>query len=179
VSHVSCRILISDCDGSPAGMAALLLATTSNSGHITPQAAVFQPISNVAQTPPISTSTCSLDPTLVAPSTQVPLPCPSEASSRIGGKSPTSRQLPRSDLLIPDIPLHHLDGTRSPESNSWREIVEHWQNGDPARGLHTPLKDWLPEWLRGPNKIFAMKYHHHAVIAREFLNVSVSIHWKL
>jgi hypothetical protein len=43
-------------------------------------------------------------------------------------------------------------------------------NDDPPRGLHTPLKDWPQEWLRGANKgPFAQKYHHRRVIAMEFL----------
>ena len=147
---------------------------TSSPGRVPSQAMITQPTSNIIQTPLVSVSTQALVPISIA-SSQFPPSHPAQASDGFRGRDVTSQQLPRSDLLIPDIPLQHLDGTRSPKCDSWREIVEHWQNGDPPRGLHTPLKDWPLDWLRGPNKIFAMKHHHRAVIAKEFLNVSVSI----
>lgn len=84
-------------------------------------------------------------------------------------KRAASRPLPLHSLLIPDIPLRHSDGSRSHMSNSWREIVEHWTNGDPARGLHTPLKDWPRKWLTKENKLFAQKHGNRGIIALEFL----------
>ncbi|KAF8125275.1 hypothetical protein EV363DRAFT_1453870 [Boletus edulis] len=58
------------------------------------------------------------------------------------------RLLPTPGLVIPDIP--------------------HWTEGDPALGLHTPLKDWPPEWTRGSNRLFAAKHQQRSLIALEF-----------
>jgi hypothetical protein len=136
-----------------------------------PQQAIVQPIANINQPPP-SLLTRTLVPISVPPQS-LPLHPTRPLSVGCSDTNVTSRQLPQSNLLIPDIPLLHPDGTRSPRSDSWREIVEHWENGDPSRGLHTALKDWPVDWLRGPNKLFAMKHHHRAVIAKEFLYVYV------
>lgn len=92
--------------------------------------------------------------------------------NRVPRAQATSRhqsQLPLHSLVIPDVPLRQIDGTRSPMKNSWREIVEQWENGDRPRGLHTPLKDWPPEWTRKENKIFAQKRNNRGLIAVEFL----------
>jgi hypothetical protein len=61
------------------------------------------------------------------------------------------------------------NGSHSRKDESWRIIVNHWLDGDPPRGLHTPLKDWPREWLQGPNKIFAQKHFNRSVIALEFI----------
>ncbi|KAJ7025320.1 hypothetical protein C8F04DRAFT_1046721, partial [Mycena alexandri] len=53
--------------------------------------------------------------------------------------------------------------------DSWRIIVEHWEKGDPAHGLTTPLKDWHKDWLRGPNRLFAAKHGQRRVIATEYI----------
>ncbi|KAF8128271.1 hypothetical protein EV363DRAFT_1297891 [Boletus edulis] len=71
-------------------------------------------------------------------------------------------------LVIPDIPVRNPDGSRQPKSKSWRDIVKHWTEGDPALGLHIPLKDWPPEWTRGSNRLFAAKHQQRSLIALEF-----------
>ncbi|KAG1750619.1 uncharacterized protein EDB91DRAFT_1108438 [Suillus paluster] len=54
--------------------------------------------------------------------------------------------------------------------DSWRQIIQHWTEGDPARGLHLPLRDWPADWMRGKNKaLFASKYKQRAVITLECL----------
>ncbi|KAF8441343.1 hypothetical protein L210DRAFT_3503443 [Boletus edulis BED1] len=78
------------------------------------------------------------------------------------------RLLPTPGLVIPDIPVRNPDGSRRPKSESWRDIVKHWTEGDPALGLHTPLKDWPPEWTRGSNRLFAAKHQQRSLIALEF-----------
>ncbi|KAG2140603.1 hypothetical protein DEU56DRAFT_734911 [Suillus clintonianus] len=85
-------------------------------------------------------------------------------------KNTTSQSLPTAGLVIPRVPVTRPNGTTSPKSKSWKEIVEHWLVGDPDRGLRTPLKDWPKEWYQGANRRFASKYHQRATIALEFIN---------
>lgn len=82
----------------------------------------------------------------------------------------SARPLPTHDLVIPDIPVYLTPTTRAQRSDSWRWIVQHWQEGDPERGLRIPLKDWDREWLQGANKVLlAAKHGQRGVIAAEFL----------
>lgn len=92
-------------------------------------------------------------------------------SGRSGPTRRSSHRIPKAGLVIPDIPVLCPDGTRRPRKESWRDIVQHWTMGDPALGLHTPLKDWPPEWIQGPNYVFATKYIERSVIALEFIDV--------
>ncbi|KAG2133337.1 hypothetical protein DEU56DRAFT_738972 [Suillus clintonianus] len=85
-------------------------------------------------------------------------------------KNTTSQSLPTAGLVIPRVPVTRPNGTTSPKSKSWKEIIEHWLVGDPDRGLRTPLKDWPKEWYQGANRRFASKYHQRATIALEFIN---------
>ena len=87
-----------------------------------------------------------------------------------GHRRTTSRSLPTAGLVIPDVPVRDPNGSRRPRSESWRDIVKHWTEGDPALGLHTPLRDWPPEWTRRDNRLFAVKYHQRSLVALEFLN---------
>ncbi|KAG0702302.1 hypothetical protein DFH29DRAFT_805105 [Suillus ampliporus] len=80
------------------------------------------------------------------------------------------RPLPEKGLLIPDVPVQRTDGSFPPRKDSWKQIIQHWLKGDPACGLHLPLRDWPGEWIRGKNKdLFATKYKQRSVIALEFL----------
>jgi len=84
----------------------------------------------------------------------------------------SSHRIPKAGLVIPDVPvLCSTDSTRRPRKESWRDIVQHWMMGDPTHGLHTPLKDWPPEWVQGCNRVFATKYFERSVIALEFIDV--------
>lgn len=82
----------------------------------------------------------------------------------------SDKPLPTPGLFIPDVPVRNPDGGRRAKSESWRDIVKHWNEGDPALGLHTPLKDWHSDWTRGNNRLFASKYQQRSVIALEFIN---------
>ncbi|KAG6377634.1 hypothetical protein JVT61DRAFT_15454 [Boletus reticuloceps] len=73
-------------------------------------------------------------------------------------------------LVIPGVPARNPNGSRRPKSESWWDIVKHWTEGDPALSLHTPLRDWPPEWTQHNNRLFAVKYHQRSLIALEFLN---------
>ena len=87
-----------------------------------------------------------------------------------GHRRTTSRSLPTAGLVIPDVPIRDPNGSRRPRSESWRDIVKHWTEGDLALGLHTPLRDWPPEWTQGSNWLFAVKYHQRSLVALEFLD---------
>ena len=90
-----------------------------------------------------------------------------EASSHATGSD--LRALPTPGLVIPDVPVRGPSGNRRPKSESWRDIIKHWTEGDPALGLHTPLRDWPSNWIRGNNRVFATKYQQRSLIALEFL----------
>ncbi|KAI5986464.1 hypothetical protein EDD15DRAFT_2200064 [Pisolithus albus] len=74
-------------------------------------------------------------------------------------------------LLIPNVPVLHADGARTPKSDSWRDIVCHWTEGEPQLGLHTPLKDWPHHYYNGRyGRAFNMKHYQQRVVATEFLD---------
>ncbi|KAJ7200064.1 hypothetical protein C8J57DRAFT_1512907 [Mycena rebaudengoi] len=82
--------------------------------------------------------------------------------------TPSGRPLHTSGLVVLDIPITLSDGSTSHRRDSWRIVVRHWLEGNPAHGLFKPLKDWTKAELTGPNKPFAMKRHGRMVIATEF-----------
>lgn len=96
------------------------------------------------------------------------------SSHNTGPRRVSSLQsLPTPGLVIPDIPTRSPNGSRRPKSESWRDIIKHWTEGDPTVGLHTPLRDWPPDWTRGNNRVFATKYQQRSLIAVEFIERSV------
>jgi len=79
--------------------------------------------------------------------------------------------MPETGLCIPNIPVLLKDGvTMTPKSQSWREIVHHWNEGAPRLGLITPLKDWPHKHYNGANRRFNQKYLQRKAIAMEFLD---------
>lgn len=78
--------------------------------------------------------------------------------------------MPETGLCIPNIPVLLKDGvTTMPKSESWREIVRHWNEGAPQLNLVTPLKDWPHKHYNGANRWFNQKYSQCKTIATEFL----------
>ncbi|KAI6152628.1 hypothetical protein BKA82DRAFT_35867 [Pisolithus tinctorius] len=78
---------------------------------------------------------------------------------------------PSVPLRIPNVPVLHVDGTWMPKSDSWRDIVRHWTEGEPQLGLYIPLKDWPHHHCNGKHgQQFNMKHHQRGVIVMEFLN---------
>ncbi|KAI9463749.1 hypothetical protein HD554DRAFT_2040929 [Boletus coccyginus] len=49
-------------------------------------------------------------------------------------------------------------------------VQRHWMEGNLSLGLHTPLRDWPPDWTQGSNWLFAGKYHQWCLVALKFLN---------
>ncbi|KAI6001851.1 hypothetical protein EDD15DRAFT_2192597 [Pisolithus albus] len=86
---------------------------------------------------------------------------------RIGGHP---YNIPRG-LLIPNVPVLHADRTWTPKSDSWKDIMRHWTEGEPRLGLTLPLKDWPHHYHNGPlGQQFNTKYYQRSVIATEFLD---------
>ncbi|KAJ6531509.1 hypothetical protein DFH09DRAFT_1409284 [Mycena vulgaris] len=119
----------------------------------------------------------------VSPSTRALVPIPLSAISPINRPvmgipnhstmqpvtSAGGRPIPTVGLIVPDIPVTLPDGSRSLSKDSWRIVVQHWLTGDPAHGLHKPLKDWPKAEDTGPNKGFQMKRRNRMIIATEFI----------
>jgi len=91
-----------------------------------------------------------------------------EVDTRNGGTA--TQRLPSHNLVIPRLPLIRSNGRKAPKAESWKDIIQHWLVGDPARGLKTPLKDWPQGWYQGPNRKLAAQYQQRAVVALEFIN---------
>ncbi|KAI6000121.1 hypothetical protein F5J12DRAFT_951289 [Pisolithus orientalis] len=74
-------------------------------------------------------------------------------------------------VVIPDMPILHPDGTRTTKSDSWRDIVRHWTEGEPRLDLHIPLKDWPYHYYNGKSgRQFNTKYSQQRIIATECLD---------
>ena len=79
--------------------------------------------------------------------------------------------MPEMGLDIPNVPVKLEDGvTTAPKSESWQEIVHHWNEGTPWLSLVTPLKDWPHKYYNGANRQFNQKYCKCKTIATEFLD---------
>ncbi|KAI6138555.1 hypothetical protein BKA82DRAFT_3989880 [Pisolithus tinctorius] len=92
--------------------------------------------------------------------------------SRIGPQRiKTSASTSLLGVVIPDVPVLHPDGTQTSKSDSWRDIVRHWTEGEPRLGLHISLKDWPYHYYNGKSgRQFNTKYSQRRVIATEFLD---------
>jgi hypothetical protein len=84
-------------------------------------------------------------PCLSPPNPPVSQPCPAVPSSILPQPSALTRLgtgshlLPEKGLIIPDVPTRCFDGSHTPRAASWRQIVKHWTDGGPERGLLIPL----------------------------------------
>ncbi|KAJ7742394.1 hypothetical protein B0H14DRAFT_2407147, partial [Mycena olivaceomarginata] len=122
------------------------------------------------QIPPALTLTRPLIPiSLAPPGPSHPLPLNTTSNSQpvvlAGG-----RPLPAMGLIVPDVPITLPSGKKSRRQDSWSIIMKHWEEGDPAHGLTTPLRDWPQDWLRGANKPLAMKHHQQKIVALEYID---------
>ena len=68
-------------------------------------------------------------------------PTDDSAVASVGHTQSSSQQLPKAGFVIPNVPVILPDGTRQPQSESWRDIVEHWMSGTLNLSLHTALKE--------------------------------------
>jgi len=74
-------------------------------------------------------------------------------------------------LVIPNIPVTHPNGTKTPKLEAWRDVVRHWTVGEPRLNLFVPLKDWPHHYYNGRyGRQHNTKYYQRSVIALEFLN---------
>ncbi|KAJ7855319.1 hypothetical protein B0H14DRAFT_3647063, partial [Mycena olivaceomarginata] len=137
--------------------------TSANSFH--------QPIpSSQFQIPPALALTRPLIPiSLASPGPSHPLPLTTTSNSQPVVLT-RGRPLPAMGLIVPDVPITLPSGKKSRRQDSWSIIVKHWEEGDPAHGLTTPLRDWPQDWLRGANKPLAMKHHQRKIVALEYID---------
>jgi hypothetical protein len=68
--------------------------------------------------------------------------------------------LPPTGLIIPSLP------PKTPKSEAWRVVVEHWQHGLPQNDIR-PLQDWPKEWRKGT---LGQLWKQRETIALEFLD---------
>ncbi|KIO04655.1 hypothetical protein M404DRAFT_142566 [Pisolithus tinctorius Marx 270] len=62
-------------------------------------------------------------------------------------------------VVILDMPILCPNGTQTTKSDSWRDIVCHWTEGEPWLDLHILLKDWPYHYYNGKSSCqFNMKY---------------------
>ena len=137
--------------------------------------------------PPTHKSTCpqvmqpsvtaTLSPTVPAGTANPPL------QSHQLQSPPSLTLLPNKALHIPGILTLCPDGTKVQKAEAWKDIIHHWDKGDPFLSLHKSLKDWTKDDLTGANWGFASLHGQHATVAREFIewwvwgNCSVSLEW--
>ncbi|KAH0840286.1 hypothetical protein J3R83DRAFT_1294 [Lanmaoa asiatica] len=112
-------------------------ATGSSVPLQTPSSAISCPHAHCASAPHVPISQSPSINTLGHASIPPGIP----GSSRTGPTRRSSHHLPKAGLIIPDVPVLCTDGMWQPRKESWQDIVQHWTTGDPALGLHTPLKD--------------------------------------
>ncbi|KAF7980054.1 hypothetical protein HWV62_39826 [Athelia sp. TMB] len=100
-----------------------------------------------------------------------PIPNPHSASPPSFPTLPTSildanRPAPAAARIIPNVPKGEL---------GWRQVVKDWEEADPRRGLHVPLRDWPPEWYSRSERGTAASAtvgtlrNHRKIIALEFI----------
>ncbi|KAG6914961.1 hypothetical protein DXG01_014184, partial [Tephrocybe rancida] len=60
-------------------------------------------------------------------------------------KKKDCRPAPIQGVTIPNL---------KPGTESWKNALEQWEHGEPARGLNIPLKDWPHAWYKGAMRTF-------------------------
>ncbi|KAL4064546.1 hypothetical protein J3A83DRAFT_4191265 [Scleroderma citrinum] len=59
----------------------------------------------------------------------------------------------------------------TPRTESWKDIICHWTEGEEWLSLTVPLKDWPHSWYNGPHgQKFNLKYYQRKVVATEYLD---------
>ncbi|KAL4080479.1 hypothetical protein J3A83DRAFT_4421993 [Scleroderma citrinum] len=59
----------------------------------------------------------------------------------------------------------------TPRTESWKDIICHWTEGEEWLGLTVPLKDWPHSWYNGLHgQKFNSKYYQRKVVATEYLD---------
>ena len=106
--------------------------------------------------------------------TQVPpqgsVTCHAKSWSNACACRSATKLRPTPGLVIPKLPIDLLDGMPMPKSQSWKDLVWHWTEGEPRLSLHMPLKDWPREHYNGRNRCFNEKFTQHRTIATEYLD---------
>ncbi|KAL4081312.1 hypothetical protein V8B97DRAFT_2027566 [Scleroderma yunnanense] len=91
--------------------------------------------------------------------------------SSIGPHRPVQSSIPPKGLVILCMPVICKDDMQTPRSESWKDIVHHWREGEGQLGLTILLKDWLHSWYNRPHgQKFNSKYYQQKLIVMEYLN---------
>jgi len=132
------------------------------------QAPIRWPCPEPLPSPLPTTATPSPAPAAPSPNDTAPaMPLPPHA----GAAQSTAGPVPPMGLVIPNIPVTHPNGTKTPKSEAWRDVVRHWTVGEPRLNLFVPLKDWPHHYYNGRyGWQHNTKYYQRSIIALEFLN---------
>ncbi|KAI6011167.1 hypothetical protein EDC04DRAFT_2905608 [Pisolithus marmoratus] len=102
------------------------------------------------------------------------MPIPHQFVTDVAGPQRTFPACPSNfpqGLLILNVPVLHVDGLHMPKSDSWKDIMHHWMEGEPQLGLCVALKDWPHHYYNGQHgQQFNSKYYQQSVVTTEFLN---------
>ncbi|KAL4072545.1 hypothetical protein V8B97DRAFT_2023336 [Scleroderma yunnanense] len=78
--------------------------------------------------------------------------------------------IPPKGMLIPNVPVIHKDNMQTPRTESWKDIICHWTEGEERLSLTVPLKDWPHSWYNGPHgQKFNLKYYQFHENEKDFL----------
>ncbi|KAJ7323349.1 hypothetical protein DFH08DRAFT_941575 [Mycena albidolilacea] len=77
-----------------------------------------------------------------------------------------SNIIPVANTIIPKLRKSNM---------AWKQAIEQWDNGDPANGLTTALKDWPAEWHTGETMRLknGTLYSNRKLIAEEYKSVGL------
>jgi len=124
-----------------------------------------------------------LSPSPSAGNTMIPSPVPAMHSnptlsapvpSLVGAQRTPAG--PPMGLAIPHLPMKRENGKMTPRSETWRDIVRHWTEGEPRLQLFIPLKDWPHHYYNGRRgRHFNTLYYQRSLVAKEFLEVYVRL----
>ncbi|KAL4065100.1 hypothetical protein J3A83DRAFT_4375591 [Scleroderma citrinum] len=91
--------------------------------------------------------------------------------SLIGPQRTAYSSIPPKGMLIPNVPVIHKDNMQTPRTESWKDIIHHWTEGEEWLSLTVLLKDWPHSRYNGPHgQKFNLKYYQQKVVAMEYLD---------
>ncbi|KIJ48005.1 hypothetical protein M422DRAFT_248153 [Sphaerobolus stellatus SS14] len=136
----------------------------------------FQPsiIAAMEQTLDSKLSSWTSAPTAFSP---VPVSLSTQRAGEHNPSASTSHLPPSSQFTLP-VQNAHTDEETLPytltiptikrSKDAWKRVIKDWENGDAARGLDKPLKDWSAAWIKHSRK--AQLYANRKMIAEEYIN---------
>ena len=100
---------------------------------------------------------------------KIGIECERSASSK-DAQTPTTCQIRIATDIHPESEgqtesRSHAQCTHIPRVSNWREVVEHWVNGDPSKNLVVPLRNWSSQ---ARTTKFKSIFHDRRLIGEEF-----------